>query len=458
MPCLAVFRSAVARGVLLGTLAVAGSPGAALHAQLVTGPAASLPQEFSPAWAAAPARRLIDLVQDPRRTPADRGAELAERLVGLQPGDELRLHGGTYMLPGLVTLDVRGAEGAPIRITGQPGERVVLTRADAAQNVLNVGSLDGPPSAYLVLSGLEITGGSQGLRLLGCHHVWIDRCHIHHTGAAALTANSRNTSALTITRNEIDHTSGTGEGMYLGANHGAFVTSGSLVALNHVHHTGGSQGDGIELKQGSWGNRIVANHVHHTPYPCILVYGTGGRAINVIERNVCHDSGDNVLQVQGEALVANNLLYRGVIGLHSHDHQGKTTNLRIVQNTIINAGAATDLASWNGRTGMVFANNAVYSLAGRALSFPGGSAGVTLAGNVVFGPVVGVAGASGAGCVIGRGLSDFVRADWRAGDIDATPSPDSALRSAAAAVYSMKNDLRGAARQPPPDAGCLDAP
>ncbi len=427
------------------------------RAQLDTGPSASLPREFTPSWAAAPARCLIDLVQDPRRSPADRGAELAARLVGLQPGDELRLHGGTYLLPGLVTLEAHGKEGAPVRITAQPGERVVLTRADASQNVLNLGSLDGVPSAYIVLSGLEFTGGSQGLRLLGCHHVWIDRCHIHHTGAAGLTANSRNTSALVITRNEIDHTAGTGEGMYLGANHGAFITSGALVALNHVHHTGGSQGDGIELKQGSWGNRIVANHVHHTPYPCILVYGTDGRANNVIERNVCHDSGDNVLQVQGEALVANNLLMRGVTGLHSHDHQGRTTGLRVLHNTIINAGPATDLASWNDRPGMVFANNAVYSLSGPSLSFPGGCTGVTLAGNVVFGPVVGVS-STDPGLVAGRGLSDFVRAAWRSGDVDATPAPGSALRAAGAAAYTVKDDLRGTSRTPPSDAGCLDTP
>jgi hypothetical protein len=450
-------RSAVPT-LCLAALAVAlavAAPRAAAQSGFAAGPAASLPKEFTPAWAQVAARRLVDLALDPRRSPAERGAELAKRFAALQPGDELRLHGGSYLLPGTVTLDLRGVPGAPIRITAAAGEHVVLTRADASQNVVNLGSLSGPPSSYVILSGLEITGGSQGLRLLGCHHVWIDRCHIHHTAEAALTANSRNTSALVITRNEIHHTAGTGEGMYLGANHGVFATSGALVALNHVHHTGGSQGDGIELKQGSWGNRIVGNHVHHTPYPAILVYGTGGRAINIVERNLCHDSGENLLQVQGEALVANNLLLRGLIGIHSHDHQGKTRDLRVVHNTIITSGPGTDFASWNGRPGMVFANNVVYSLTGPSLSFPGGSAGVTLAGNVVLGPVgSGVTG----GFVAGRGLSDFTRADWRAGDVDATPAPGSALRGAADGAFGVKDDLRGHARRPPLDAGCVDAP
>ncbi|HTE05818.1 MAG TPA: right-handed parallel beta-helix repeat-containing protein [Planctomycetota bacterium] len=472
---------AALRGVALpglAALAVAAAP-PALHAQFVTGPAAKLPAEFTPAWAAAPARRLVDLTQDPRRSAADRGAELVARMAALQPGDELRLHGGTYQLGGLVEVPLRGEPGAPIRITGQPGERVVITRGDASQNVLNVGAQKGAPASYAILSGLEITGGSQGLRLLSCHHVWIDRCHIHHTREAGLTANSANTSAVTITRNEIDHTDGTGEGMYLGANEGAVAMSGSLVALNHVHDTGGTQGDGIELKQGSWGNRIVANHVERTPYPSIIVYGTNGRAINRIERNVCEDSGDNLLQVQGEALVANNLLLRGAIGIHSHDHQGKTRDLRIVHNTILTSGPGTDFTSWNGRPGMVFANNAVYSLAGPALSFPNGSAGVTLAGNVLFEPAGG--GAHGAehaggpdaargaaagtgergapaGCVAGRGLSDFQHADWHGRDVDARPAAGSALLGAADARFAVPDDLRGAARAPLLDAGCLDGP
>ena len=108
-------------------------------------------------------------------------------------------------------------------------------------------------------------------------------------------------------------TGGTGEGFYIGGNDGVPIASRCVLALNHVHDTGGFQGDGIEVKQGSWGNWIVENTVHDTPYPCILVYGTGGRARNVIERNVCWNSGDNVMQVQGEALVRNNALFDGAI-------------------------------------------------------------------------------------------------------------------------------------------------
>ncbi len=300
----------------------------------------------------------------------------------------------------------------------------------------------------------------------------MDRCIIHDTGAAGLTANSADTTGITITRNEIHHTSGTGEGLYLGANNG-------LHAMNHVADRlqpraphGRPAGRRHRAQAGSWGNRILGNFVHDTRWPCIIVYGTDGRPVNVIERNVCWNSGDNVMQVQGEALVRNNLLVKGAIGFHTHDHQGQTCNLVFVHNTIINGGPATDLFSWHDRPGMVFANNAVYSRSGPALSFPNGSTGVVIAGNVVFGSVVGVAagagatagatadatGGAGIGFVLGRGLSDFIAAAWTGGARDVQPAPGSALRGAADARFAATDDLTGEPRRPPLDAGCLDAP
>jgi hypothetical protein len=118
-----------------------------------------------------------------------------------------------------------------------------------------------------------------------------------------------NTSRLFLTRNHLHHGGGHGEGMYLGANEGEFIMSESVIALNHIHDCKGeSQGDGIEVKQGSWGNLIAENDVHDTQYPCITVYGTAGKPVNIIERNLCRRSADSTMQVQGEAIVRNNVL------------------------------------------------------------------------------------------------------------------------------------------------------
>src|SRR5690606_35983006 len=136
-------------------------------------------------------------------------------------------------------------------------------------------------------------------------------------------------------------------------------------------------------------------------------------------------SNDNVMQVQGEAIVRNNLLIAGAgAGFHTHDHQGQTLELTVVHNTIISSGRGMNLVSWNNRANMVLANNAVYSQ-GDAIAFTNGSVGVVVAGNVVFGRVIGY---SGPGVTPGAGLADFVDLAWDGSKCDARPSAGSPLR------------------------------
>jgi hypothetical protein len=427
----------------------------AAAAQRGAGPEAELPRDLVPAWAEARPSRIIEHHSDPRGGAVERGIQLALAALALKPGDMLKIGGGTYSIPKLFNLSLQGLPTAPIWIVPEHDQRVVITRPDNGQNVINLGGL-GTPARYLIIQGIEVIGGSQGIRLIDADHIWIDRCSVHHTAQAGITANSADTSFLTFTRNEIHNTSGTGEGLYLGANNGVYVMSRSLIAYNWIHHTGGSQGDGIEVKQGSWGNRIVGNVVHDTNYPAILVYGTNGRARNVIERNVCFRSGDNVMQVQGEALVRNNLLVKGNIGFHTHDHQGKTRDLVVVHNTIITPGLGADLFSWNDRPGMVFANNAIYTRKGPAVVFENGSKGVQIAGNVVVGDVV-VGDVVGAleGFAQGQGLTDFVNVDWKANALDARPTHGKPLAGAGHPAHAVSEDLRSDSRAEPVDTGCL---
>jgi hypothetical protein len=400
---------------------------------------------YGPAWSATAPGAESRHAYEPQRTPAQNGAALAARIAALAPGERLVIAAGTYSVDTRFSIELVGSVELPIRIQGERG--VVITRADARQNVINVDR-----ARYLSVSGLEITGGDTGLKLYDCENMWIDRCHVHHTGGPAVAANSADTAWLWLTRNTIHHTAGAGEGFYLGANEGEHVMRHSVIARNWVHSTAGKQGDGIEVKQGSYDNRIVENLVHDTRYPCILVYGTGGQAPNVIERNVCFNSGDNVLQVQGEALVRNNLLMNGLRGFASHDHQGQTRDLVFVHNTIVNPGRGAHLLSWSGRPGMVFANNAVYSQSGDAVRFHDGAAGVQFGHNVVLGSVAGAE----SGWSAGRGLSDFIGVAWDAQARDARPSAGSALIGAGGAAFGAADDLSGGARQGPLEAGCFD--
>ncbi len=412
-----------------------------------------LPTPYGPSWSQATPKKVLAIEFDPTQSADQNGELLRKKLLTLVPGDRLEIGAGTWSVKKLFIVSLKGTQSDPIWIVAKRGTRPVITRPDPFQNVMNVGTLSSGPTEFVAFRGLEITGGSIGLRLDACSNVWIDQCVIHDTDQAGLVANTQDTSFLHITRNEIHHTAGTGEGMYLGGNNASAVMSQSIVAQNYVHHTSGSQGDGIEVKQGSWGNLIAENLVHDTKYPCLIAYGTGGNPPNVIERNVLYRAVDNVLQVQGEAIVRNNLIMSGLNGFHSHDHQGQTRDLVFVHNTIVNEKRGANLTSWTNRPGMVFANNAVYSNSSQAVVFGGGgAAGVTVAGNVRFGSVLG----GGAGFVPGTGLADFVNVDWTGGKHQAQPSPASPLRGAAALAFALPFDLNARERLDPDVAGALD--
>lgn len=412
---------------------------------------------LKPDWAEAKPRRTKLVQHDPEKSDEENGAVLARAIQRLQPGEMLKIGPGRYSILRKFDVILRGTAKAPIWIVGSdPDHLPVITRPDARQNVMNVGERS--RTEYVCFRRLEFTGGSTLIRFYDCHHIWLDRCHLHDAGHEGITANTRDTSHLYITRNHFHHfinPDATGEAMYLGANHGKVAMSYSVIAHNHVHHCGGRQGDGIEVKQGSHHNWIVGNHVHDTNYPCILVYGTGGKGINVIERNICYRSNDNTLQVQGEAIIRNNLLMAADgSGFASTDHQGKTTRLTFVHNTIVSRRRGANLSSWNDREGMIFANNIVYTDGGDALRFPRGAKGVIVSGNVVSGRVSGVP----EGFILGSGLSDFTDVSWDAQRRDASLRPHSPAVGLADKRFQVALDIMGRKRSSPPTAGAFKAP
>lgn len=386
---------------------------------------------YDPRWSGQQPKQTIRLKETS-------GEGLVRAVAQLKPGDRLEIPAGTYSVERMWDIAVSGTAEAPIWITAQKDATVVITRPDGKQNVVNVGVQS--PVSYLCIAGLELTGGSHGLRLGQCRNVWIDRCHIHHTADVCLSANSASTQHLYLTRNHLHDGSGHGEGMYLGSHDGKLTMSESVIALNHIHDCGGSQGDGIEVKQGSWGNLIAENHVHDTHYPCITVYGTAGKPVNIIERNLCYRSADHAMQVQGEAIVRNNVLISAKgSGFASTDHQGRTLNLQVIHNTIINSGHAFSGGSWNGREGMVLANNVLISKEANAFHFANGFEGVIIQGNVVSGQ------GNKHNSALARGLTDFVAVTWDAQSHDATPVVDAPFHHASA-KYLLPTDFQAKAR------------
>lgn len=413
----------------------------------------TLPTPYAPAWALVPPQKVLSLTFDPSKTNKQNGDLLMQKVESLKPGERLEVGDGVWSIVPLWGIDLIGTPTAPIWVVAAPGTKPVIKRPDTHTTVINIGL--GGKSRFFALQGFEIEAGANGVKLLDCRDIWIDSNTIHDCNGVGVSSNSHDNQRIHITRNEIYHTGNTGEGMYLGANHGAHIFSEGVIAQNYVHDTGGWQADGIELKQGSWGNLIADNVVHSTFYPCILVYGTDGMPRNIVERNVMYDAVDHVLQVQGEAIVRNNLMMNGKHGFHSHDHQGQTRDLEFVNNTIINDKTGAYMTSWNNRPGMVFANNAVYSLAEAVIWNGGGANGVTRVGNVRFGPVYGAN--QDQGFVEGQGLSDFVDVSWDSTKRDAVPAIGSVLRNAATTTWAPLDDLHARQRNATPETGALQS-
>jgi len=258
-----------------------------------------------------------------------------------------------------------------------------------------------------------------------------------------------------IRRNHIHDTDGTGEGMYLGCNSNGCQVQNSVIAENWVHHTNAdtvSQGDGIELKEGSFANTIRDNVIHDTSYPCILTYSTVGNGEpNVIERNVMWGCGDHAIQSAADAIIRNNIiLSAGANGIAMQPHQaGTPSNLEVVHNTVLKASGHA--LSLRGATGtVVIANNALYAMSGRAIDAMGPASMVTVAGNVGAGGVAGVTGAY----VDGDVGVDFVSGHYGgAPPIDPFPAAGGALVAAGDEAYVVADDFNGTSRVGVADVG-----
>ena len=300
---------------------------------------------FEPSWANAKATRTVEFIHQDSDSDEVNGQRLARTMRDLQPGDRLLIGHENFVLSQKLVLNLVGTNERPIRIEAADPVRPPVIKRDARQNIFNVGA--GRRCEYVLMRGLELTGGSTAIRLHDVGNIWIDKCHIHHSQHGGLTANTHDSDQLFITSNHLhDFHEGTAEAMYLGHHKGDAVMTNSVIANYHVHDCTGTQGDGIEVKQGSFSNWVVGNKVHDTKSPCIIAYGTNGKGVNVVERNICYRCKDNVMQIQGEAVVRNNLLLAGGgAGFSSHDHMGKSRLLTVVHNTIITNGIGANLSS-----------------------------------------------------------------------------------------------------------------
>lgn len=380
------------------------------------------------------------------------GQSFEAAVEALDPGDTLIVHAGSYADTGRISITVRGTAAAPVLIKGADGEALPQITRPASAQAQNTINIEG--ATHLRITRLEISSnGGDGINLSGTpSFITLDNLEIHDVDVGINFRSSMHD--ITARHNHIHHTGqngGTGEGMYVGCNDAACVVSDSLIENNWIHDTRAStQGDGIEIKHGSHSNVVRDNVIHDTGYPCVLVYGTVGNPVNVVEGNVMWNCGDSGIQAAADAIIRNNIIFGGSANaFNSQSHQGATPgNLQFVHNTLIGGSPCLRLSGWSGRPGLVIANNAIYC-DGDDFTI-GGLTGVTVAGNVV---VPATSALPATGYRVGQGAAaDFLDASAR----NVYPRPGSSLIDAGAAGQVTAIDFNGNARGGTPDAGAYD--
>ncbi len=392
-------------------------------------------------------------------TPTSNWVSILNNASALQPGDELVFAAGTYSTSSRLSLGFRGTAAQGITLRPAAGANVIITRPNQNQNTLN---LEG--AQYLTLEGFDITGGSAGIRInsgngFQSKFITLDGNHIHHVGNAAISANVGGNSyqGMHFLNNELDHTSAEGEGMYLGCNNNDCQFFDSVIEQNYIHHTNGpsvTQGDGIELKLGSYNNLVRNNVIHDTGFPGILAYGTSGNgAPNVFEGNVVWGSDNETVQIASDAIVRNNLIFASSGGSFlSQNHQAATPgNLTLVNNTIIADTQNAISINSSVTAPIVIANNAIYSRTNRALQLPGLN-NITLSGNVGSGSVSPGLSQTQFNST-GNLVTDFLGLDWTGPGRNAFPALASKLIGAGNATLQPTDDFNATSRTGSNDAG-----
>ena len=359
------------------------------------------------------------------------GDSFKAAVESLAPGDTLIVHAGTYSESGSrIRISAQGTASQPIVVTGAVGEaRPHITRpaGSTPQNTINIEG-----AAYVTIRGLEISGNGDGINMNGGpHQITIEDNEIHDIDVGINFRSSMH--SIFVRRNHIYNTNGTAEGMYVGCNDAACEVSNSIIEGNWIHDTRGSQGDGIEVKYGSWGNVIRDNVIHDANFPCILAYGVqdaNAGQPNVIERNVVWNCGQSI-DVISDAIVRNNIVF-GTLETQSHIQVPIQRNVTIVNNTIIGSmplrgwGGSDDIAS------LQVANNVIYG--GSITNQPGAA---TYSANMEF--------ADGTPGV-------FIDVAGR----DLWPAAGSPLTGAADAAFAPTVDFNGASRDAPFDVGAYE--
>lgn len=201
------------------------------------------------------------------------------------PGDIVSVRGGTYM--GSVVMRYSGVSGKPITLRSYPGEKAKIdqgpdlatTAAKFRRVILDGGSTNGVknPIGWLIIDGLEITRGNEGIKMYKAHDVIIRNCNIHHNISMGFLGSG---TRVTIDRNIIAN-NGFTHSLPNYTIHGIYMSGTTIKITNNIIHSNicsGIQVAGYTTTYGSawYGAKywLIANNTFAVNKGCaaILLY------------------------------------------------------------------------------------------------------------------------------------------------------------------------------------------
>lgn len=260
--------------------------------------------------------------------------------------------------------------------------RIVYDGEDA--NVLSI------RAAHVVIRGLQFGPTRPGVDAIRIHSgsdIVVENCGFQEIGGIAIASTSTNVERLTVRRNEIHESKGTG--MYFGCHDGVSCSvTDLLIERNYVNNVRAPEGDigyGLQVKLNSTAI-IRDNVIADTKGPGIMVYGaTDLSKVSILERNFVGRSrtSSGIVVGGGPAIVRNNVAISSAqagIGLEDYGNRGLLRRIAVLHNTIYDNRRAGISVPPGGNVDVRILNNAAHARPGVA-PFPNGRPGVFLSGN-----------------------------------------------------------------------------
>ncbi len=394
------------------------------------------------------------------------GDDLGTLTASLLAGDVVLFAAGTYPLPGTIVWSGQGTAAEPITLRAQDDGLVVL------QNTAGGYVAEVSGSSHVILQNLVLEGdenaeynGVSGLRVADSSNITVQNITVRNIWGTALRLDG-NMSDITVRNNHLFGT-GDGSGINVGCGDASCWLQSSVIEFNHLHDL---QGTGVYLNPGTQGVTVQHNVVYRVRDDGMFVGDTQFGPQNIIFGNAIWEAEDDGIQLEGAALVQNNLVFEvGDNGIFSRNNDNEGLyDLRISHNTVARTdGHAAYLEDWFGRDGLVFANNALSNPTGYGLYWEDEMAdpdygttvdtGNYISNNVVTGLVEGFDRLVRPNMVIpGGGVGDFEDLD----NFDFYPTPTSVLRDLgdpSGEAYLPASDFNGTARDgASPDVGAYE--